>query len=77
MSARRYILIAMLLLTGCGGRIHLRFQGESRPPSNYNPAVPPSLDEVMVRALAKSPQNRFQSGKEMAGTLKKLLEEIF
>ena len=51
-------------------------QGESRPPSEHNPAVPPSLDEVMARALAKSPQNRFQSGKEMAGTLKKFLEEI-
>lgn len=51
-------------------------QGESRPPSEHNPAVPPSLDEVMDRALAKSPPNRFQSGKEMAGALKRLLEEI-
>ena len=51
-------------------------QGEPRPPSKHNPAVPPSLDEIMAKALAKSLQDRFQSGKEMASTLKKLLEEI-
>ena len=34
------------------------------PPSHYNPAVPPELDAVVMKALARSPENRVQTGQE-------------
>ncbi|THV33924.1 Stk1 family PASTA domain-containing Ser/Thr kinase [Glycomyces buryatensis] len=38
---------------------------EARPPSELNPAVPPSVDAVVMKALAKNPDNRYQSAGEM------------
>lgn len=39
------------------------------PPSHYNPAVPPELDRVVARCLAKNPQDRFASCEELAKSL--------
>lgn len=39
------------------------------PPSNINPAVPPALDSVVLRALAKDPANRYASAAEMHSAL--------
>ena len=39
------------------------------PPSQRNPDVPPSLDAVVMRALAKNPANRYQSAGEFAEDL--------
>jgi eukaryotic-like serine/threonine-protein kinase len=39
------------------------------PPSAINPAVSPSLDAVVLRALAKDPANRFASAAEMRAAL--------
>jgi serine/threonine-protein kinase len=42
---------------------------EVRPPSYLNPACPPALDEILLRALARDPADRFQTAGEMADAL--------
>ncbi|BCJ38803.1 serine/threonine protein kinase [Actinocatenispora thailandica] len=38
---------------------------EPKPPSQRNPDVPPDVDSVVLKALAKNPANRYQSAAEM------------
>jgi serine/threonine-protein kinase len=38
---------------------------EARPPSEFNPNVPASVDAVVMKALAKNPENRYHSAGEM------------
>ena len=40
------------------------------PPSRLNGAIPPSVDEVVLRATAKDPYERFQTGSEMAAAFR-------
>jgi len=40
-----------------------------QPPSKLRPDVPPELDMVVMRALAKNPNDRYQSADEMEGDL--------
>ena len=40
-----------------------------RRPSELNPRVPPALDAVVLKALAKDPENRFQSANEFLRAL--------
>ena len=42
---------------------------QPRPPSEVNPKVPPALDAVVLRALAKDPANRFQSADDFIRAL--------
>jgi serine/threonine protein kinase len=42
---------------------------EPLPPSHHNPAVPPAIDRVIARCLAKNPQDRFASCEELARSL--------
>ncbi len=42
---------------------------EPLPPSEHNPAVPPALDRVIARCLAKNPGDRFASCEELARSL--------
>jgi serine/threonine protein kinase len=39
------------------------------PPSLQNPAVPPELDAIILKALARNPADRWQSAAEMADAL--------
>ncbi|MGV0644045.1 Stk1 family PASTA domain-containing Ser/Thr kinase [Mycolicibacterium sp. XJ879] len=39
------------------------------PPSERNPNVPPELDAVVLKALAKNPDNRYQTAAEMRADL--------
>ncbi|MDQ2807440.1 MAG: protein kinase, partial [Chloroflexota bacterium] len=44
---------------------------EAPPPlRQFNPAVPPQLEAIIMRALAKNPQARFGSAAEMEGALR-------
>jgi serine/threonine protein kinase len=40
-----------------------------RPPSLERPEIPPDLDMIVLRALAKNPDDRFQTAEEMAAEL--------
>jgi serine/threonine protein kinase len=42
---------------------------EPVPPSQHNPAVPPALDLVIARCLAKNPDDRFASCEDLAKSL--------
>lgn len=42
---------------------------EPVPPSHHNPAVPPALDLVVARCLAKKPDDRFASCEDLAKSL--------
>jgi serine/threonine protein kinase len=39
------------------------------PPSKWNPSVPPELDALILKALAKRPEDRFQSASEFREAL--------
>lgn len=41
------------------------------PPSAINPDVPDALDAIVMKALAKNPDNRYQSAREMAEDLER------
>jgi serine/threonine-protein kinase len=43
-----------------------------KPPSKLRPDVPPELDMVVMRALAKSPDDRYQSADEMEADLERV-----
>jgi hypothetical protein len=44
-----------------------------KPPSFLNPACPPELDEILLKALARDPDRRFQTAGEMAEALDDLV----
>jgi hypothetical protein len=44
-----------------------------RPPSQLNPQVTPQLDAVLLRALAKEPNDRYQTGEELVQALAQAL----
>jgi serine/threonine-protein kinase len=47
-----------------------------RPPSELNPALPPSLDAVVLRALAKDPIERFADDDELISALEREREAL-
>ncbi|MDQ3953074.1 MAG: Stk1 family PASTA domain-containing Ser/Thr kinase [Actinomycetota bacterium] len=46
---------------------------DAAPPSTVNPDVPPELDAVTLKALAKNPDNRYSSAHEMREDLQRFL----
>ncbi len=51
---------------------HVREQAE--PPSTHNPDIPPALDAIVMKALAKRVEDRYQSAAEMLGDVQRHLE---
>ncbi len=49
-------------------------KAEVNPPSKFNRRVPPELDELVLRALAREPSDRFQTAGEFAQALDRVLE---
>jgi beta-lactam-binding protein with PASTA domain/predicted Ser/Thr protein kinase len=49
---------------------------EPRPPSTVNPAVPPALDAVVLRALAKDPARRYADADEFIAVLQREREAL-
>lgn len=47
-------------------------QDDVTPPSNLNPDISPELDKVVLKALAKRPEDRYQN----AGNFQEALEEV-
>lgn len=45
-----------------------------RPPSALNPQVPGRLDEVVLRALERRPENRFATARELASALEAAID---
>src|ERR671939_671999 len=46
------------------------------PPSRIRPDVPPELDKIVLRALAKDPAERYHSAEEMDADLARVLEGL-
>ena len=47
---------------------------EPRTPRQINPAIPVDLETILLKAMAKSPQDRYSTAKELAEDLKHFLE---
>lgn len=47
--------------------------GEIRPPSDYRKDVPPELDSIVLRALQRNPDERWQTAREMGNALRRFL----
>src|SRR5439155_10339441 len=46
------------------------------PPSELNPAVPPGLDRIISRAMAKDPGGRYESAQVLQSDLLQLQQQI-
>ncbi len=44
---------------------------QPRPPSEVNPSIPPALDAIVLRALAKDPAQRYADADEFIGALQR------
>jgi len=48
-------------------------QTHIKPPSTFNPAVPPDLDAIVMKTLSKSREKRYQTAEEMQRALHRFL----
>ena len=49
---------------------------QATPPSRLNPDVTPQLDAIVMRALSKNPDNRYQDAKEMRADLERTRQRM-
>ncbi|MDQ2714417.1 MAG: protein kinase, partial [Chloroflexota bacterium] len=56
------LLMGQLPFQGAPGQImHQHFYSQAKPLSTLNPQVPPTIDAVVLRAMAKKPEERYPS----------------
>ncbi|HZT98055.1 MAG TPA: protein kinase, partial [Ktedonobacteraceae bacterium] len=74
-------IMAYQLLTGrppfLGGLSQVmrqHFTAQPQPPSTLNPRIPPALDAVILRALAKTPSERFPSMTEFSRAFQQAIQ---
>ena len=48
-----------------------------KPPSTFNPEIPPELDALVMQALRRDPDKRFQTGEEFSKALKRIMAQHF
>jgi serine/threonine-protein kinase len=71
------ILTGKLPFTGLETEIMFKILREPFPlPSTVNPDCPPSLEYIVDRALAKNPDDRYQTAEEMAADLSTAVSEL-
>ena len=75
-------IMAYQLLTGHTpfvGRMeqvmHQHFMAQPQPPSRYNVSIPPALDAVILRALAKQPAERYPSISDFARAFQQAIQQ--
>lgn len=56
--------------------LELVLQARVEPPSRFNPAVPPDLDRICLKALARDPRDRYQTGDELAADLDQIANQL-
>ena len=54
--------------------MHKVLQGEPERPTALNPSLPAGFDNILARALAKKPEDRFQNAREFSATLVQALQ---
>ena len=48
---------------------------EIKPPSEHRSDVPPELDEIVLKALCRNPDERWQTAREMGKALRRVLSQ--
>ncbi|MBW1602296.1 protein kinase [Streptomyces sp. JJ66] len=56
--------------------VYQHVQDDPVPPSQVTDGVPPELDGLVMRSLAKDPDDRFQSAEEMRGLIQYALRQL-
>nr|WP_295784554.1 serine/threonine-protein kinase [Rhodoferax sp.] len=56
--------------------IHMIVGHDPAPPSTLNPEVPPAMDEVMARAMAKNPDERYATAREFGLALRVVAQHM-
>ncbi|MFF2651387.1 protein kinase [Streptomyces sp. NPDC058045] len=57
--------------------VYQHVQDQPVPPSEALPEVPPELDGLVMRSLAKDPDDRFQTAEEMRGLVQYALQMLY
>ena len=57
--------------------LRLHAEGEPPAPSSINRSVSPELDALILKAIQKRPEDRYQSAAEMAAAIRELDDEAF
>jgi serine/threonine-protein kinase len=56
--------------------IHQIVSQDAKPPSSLNPEVPTALDDVLARAMAKNPDERYATARDFAVALRTVAQQM-